>query len=1078
MDADPVQHRFSLIESIPPSADLFLAAAPVHPRTPWRSPVRRQRYSPREIDSFLSDLEPGFIFETLVASSDGSSEALQEKSAGKQDRREFIRTTVACASPAEKVWGVKAAHAGQSISEWHDELASWPWPKPGERNGFLAQYNENQLAQSFPPAGPEAYRASIPSDQIGAYEMKVEGIMKYLGMLELEDLKAYVRDAHVTPNSKRTSDQAPAEAASYNYMDDFTALITATIVQSLPKLARLVSLMKIWSLRLMIMRKVPDFIRDMASCKESMVSAQMATGGRASQTSTETSSSILSPRKSFSRNVFSDMRAVLSDQMSETSKKLDAMLDLLEGSKDVLPEQWIDTMDELEAEHQSWAVKAEELVLDNESAMAETRSIQEETLAEHEIASPPSQYLQISEGDAKFLDSLGDQPDNAAPGEDSHEVPSIGASAEIDQLPVAEIPVPYPARNVSTGVRKPTGIPGDDGTKASRLSTTSKPSPVVIERHVSGGESNATWDALSNVSPTGSMDSDIPSIGSSPEIRSATLAAYPGSPIQVTTPASSRILVDYPEVSKQADSYDRKTRQSWSGAPVGPSLLAGHQRKRSSTFTVTQRPSSTRNSFLNAEYAMPKSHMSDVRPRSASVKSFEVIPRSEVRTIEVRRSLGNSSSGSLPSVNVVGVAFPQGSVEKLPPYGSGVPESSSETSLPGLTMAQDRFMPDNLPAEANPFTRKQTPELAPTQISFAKARRIFRPTASSNEPVKDTINQQRAATLGNHANPYQTKIPLPKHVDRLEAQISSILTKIPADIRLTSAAEAANTDPTSKPVNGPTTGKTSHLRRNSVARLIRLRASTTTTPPITLAPAPTPESKPHSTSDIKVYHLHQPGSPSPTKIYIRLVGEAGERVMVRVGGGWADLAEYLKEYASHHGKRAVSENHFNIQSLPQTSSPATPAPSSSRPTSSSSHQSSSPFFFRRQQTTPSSISAGPGTSYPPSTTPPRTPSGTIRLSLSHSRPSSSRGTPTWSPTVTPSEAAAAADSPSPSIGLAGPKVKKVDISPRKQAWVEGVMRQARRTSGGVGEGGREGREGRVGGVKRVLLGIGGRRDGR
>ena len=49
-----------------------------------------------------------------------------------------------------------------------------------------------------------------------------------------------------------------------------------------------------------------------------------------------------------------------------------------------------------------------------------------------------------------------------------------------------------------------------------------------------------------------------------------------------------------------------------------------------------------------------------------------------------------------------------------------------------------------------------------------------------------------------------------------------------------------------------------------------------------------------------LYHLHRTDGKAPTKLYIRLVGKNGERAMVRVGGGWEDLAEYLKRYVAHH----------------------------------------------------------------------------------------------------------------------------------------------------------------------------------
>src|SRR5436853_7937726 len=62
--------------------------------------------------------------------------------------------------------------------------------------------------------------------------------------------------------------------------------------------------------------------------------------------------------------------------------------------------------------------------------------------------------------------------------------------------------------------------------------------------------------------------------------------------------------------------------------------------------------------------------------------------------------------------------------------------------------------------------------------------------------------------------------------------------------------------------------------------------------------------------DIKCYHLHradenenendqqhqqqQQQQQPPMKLYVRLVGDS--RLVCRVGGGWSDLEEYLKEW--------------------------------------------------------------------------------------------------------------------------------------------------------------------------------------
>ena len=62
-----------------------------------------------------------------------------------------------------------------------------------------------------------------------------------------------------------------------------------------------------------------------------------------------------------------------------------------------------------------------------------------------------------------------------------------------------------------------------------------------------------------------------------------------------------------------------------------------------------------------------------------------------------------------------------------------------------------------------------------------------------------------------------------------------------------------------------------------------------------------------SPDDINLYHLHRTDGQAPIKLYIRMVGKNGERAMVRVGGGWADLAEYLKVYVTHHGSKKCYE---------------------------------------------------------------------------------------------------------------------------------------------------------------------------
>lgn len=261
---------------------------------------------------------------------------------------------------------------------------------------------------------------------------------------------------------------------------------------------------------------------------------------------------------------------------------------------------------------------------------------------------------------------------------------------------------------------------------------------------------------------------------------------------------------------------------------------------------------------------------------------------------------------------------------------------------------------------------------------------------------------------------------------------------------------------------------------------------------------------PSTPGDIKLYHLHRTDGQAPIKLYIRLVGEKGERVMVRVGGGWADLAEYLKEYATHHGskRRVVSEGRIEIQdfgaaaqynSLHPSRSisslrSASPAPGSrpSSPHTGNRSRSASALSFNRRAESP----FGRRAESPSLTSPPRiamrgghngttkdspiTPTLPAFQPLTYQR-QSGLSPPTGSrPPSRPGSSHSAAgvirrsasrlsfssafDSgemgglidlgPPKPLGLAGPKGKNSEISPENQAWVEGMLGEVQKVSAG------------------------------
>ena len=307
-----------------------------------------------------------------------------------------------------------------------------------------------------------------------------------------------------------------------------------------------------------------------------------------------------------------------------------------------------------------------------------------------------------------------------------------------------------------------------------------------------------------------------------------------------------------------------------------------------------------------------------------------------------------------------------------------------------------------------------------------------------------------------------TTAPLKSTEDQLEERISSILTNIPARIRLTSGPGIDSVE-----VQRPRVASGS--KKSDVMSppmpLIRAQSSM---PSLTLSPADSKASpsRPQSgESEIKLYHLHQPGKDVPTKLFVRLVGENGERVMVRVGGGWADLGEYLKEYASHHGRRSIADGRFEVHGLPSTHSSSSVttlagvsncwSTPSSRPGSPEYRPSSSHLSIRKLRlSSESPVHAGnPSTPDVSNRRQPNATPGSADTFASNHRSASS-----WVEDDTP-------------LGLAGPRSKNTDISPGKQAWVDGMVDQARKGSGekkrvGVGD---FGDLGKLGGTRRVFF---------
>lgn len=969
---------------------------------------RRQYFTDHEINPLLSNLSPTCTLEALAAT--------DVVFTGKRNRQSFIENSVASASTTERAWGIKAAFAGKKLQAWHQELSGWLWP-------------------GYNPVGSEEeeYWGGLPVRIVQGYEERIETIRDDMETLEVEELKNYVRSTHLRPRSRSAS--ISGSTVDYEHLDDFTAVITGTIMQALPILSRLSSLLGLWTTRLMILRHVPAFFRDYRDCQESLSFGWIAIA--------EPDISTANRRSNLSRESYVDIQAGLQDKIHQLGRRLDTMLDLLEGSKETLPEYWFDTMESIENDYSTWAVKADEVVLYNNlnDALILDQDVQTQGRLTSDGGLPldARQPTHTSDMDVKSEgvyrksgcehDRLQSPPIMAAtlphfhsadapgiPLEDVSMRPDDSLSQDLfdfhDQSHGAwQIPQYGDAVNEMKGSPNP-------------HKSAHRPAPLILENRNSLADSIASSGMGSDISYPGSATSDYFSNQSSPEIRSASIVEYVGSPALVTNPWSSNEAVMSPEVTSGRSSLQTERAgpgHLQSGRSAGITSPYS-QRSRASTFT----PELTDNEepvLPNDEQLKPTGPKHHVRTRSASMQSFEVIPKHEIRKIMVGRSESYSCGPS-------GVRGLSPKTEKEPNVSAivNMERSESEYLEEGSSALRSEFHRPGM--QILPIAPYDEADDAPALEALAKEEPPVPPQAPYKSPqLADLSPGSTAVKIQRKPVATTPKKALPKNSeDRLEARISSILTEIPTHIRLTSGPE-----PDAPEVNGIGPRPKTPTSRSPALRLKRAQTAATL-PTMTLAPAQPTSSKSRSQSgepEIKLYHLHQSGKEVPIKLFVRLVGEAGERVMVRIGGGWADLAEYLKEYAGHHGRRSISDAHFDIQGLP--SSPMSQGSPSSRPTSSNSSKPSPAAFFKRQHTTPG------------------------KLERPH--------TPVSDPSYRPSSRMSWPEEDSPSLGLAGPKMKQVEISPRKQAWVEEMLEQARSGSGGAAIGA----IGKVGGTNRVFI---------
>ena len=347
-------------------------------RTPSRSPTRREFLISHEIDPLVSNLSPISTLEALRA-----TDAIPPAPGSRQ---QVLSDSIADASTSERALAIRAALAGKKLREWYVEVKAWRWPKSAfeqpsqeeklkthitfDHRGYLDQaiYGGTDAAGADEIEQP-TYWGSLPAYIVGSYERRIEIIKDEMEELDVEELKNYVLGAHLSRSSALREEQyTDYSVGAYSHLDDFTVVITATIMQALPYIARLANLLDVWSIRVIVLRQVPGFLRQLDDARIAVDSAWNAIG--------ISKGAALQDQCDLTREDFSTMKSVLQDRVAELGQRLDAILDALEGSVDKLPDHWIDSMEAVQDDYEMWVVEAERQVEEHECRLQYVAAMQ------------------------------------------------------------------------------------------------------------------------------------------------------------------------------------------------------------------------------------------------------------------------------------------------------------------------------------------------------------------------------------------------------------------------------------------------------------------------------------------------------------------------------------------------------------------------------------------------------------------------------------------------------------------------------------------------------------------------------
>ncbi|CAK7565875.1 MAG: hypothetical protein SEPTF4163_003805 [Sporothrix epigloea] len=318
-----------------------------------------------------------------------------------------LKACLDAATATEHSFAMRAALAASSIQDWLDELCEWQWPEGGGSAGFeepvyrrgKSIFDRSMTPNSSPPMAraanaPEgqagdagamtafgvsdknfdetSWMGNLRADDVALYEERTIEIGHDIEDLEIEDIKQHVLRHHILPLSPPGTPPIggrpralSSASATFTKMDDLTAVVTAIVLQSLPLLSKLVRLLDVWRIRLLVLKKIPEFHDSLTAAENAIQSAWKAVRPGSNNVGLNRAMKVTEDA-SLRREEFAIMKSVVEGKVSKAARTTDFMLDTLDGWEDTIPEHWIDRIDAAERGYGEWVAFCERKIRESD----------------------------------------------------------------------------------------------------------------------------------------------------------------------------------------------------------------------------------------------------------------------------------------------------------------------------------------------------------------------------------------------------------------------------------------------------------------------------------------------------------------------------------------------------------------------------------------------------------------------------------------------------------------------------------------------------------------------------------------